>query len=120
MAIAAVNASLKTNVGVIVVLTTTGRSAHLVSKYRPRCPIIAVTRNAQAARQCHLYRGILPCHYDKPADGDWTKDVEERIQIGVSLAKQVGIIKGGDMVVVVTGSKQGPGSTNSMRIITAN
>ena len=40
------------------------RSAHLVAAYRPRCPVLAVTRNAQTARQCHLYRGIFPIHYD--------------------------------------------------------
>lgn len=34
-----------------------------MAKYRPRCPIIAVTRHEQVARQCHLWRGILPLHY---------------------------------------------------------
>ena len=35
----------------------------LISTYRPRCPIIAITRHAQTARQCHLYRGIFPINY---------------------------------------------------------
>jgi len=63
-AIAAVDAANKSKATAIVVLTTSGHSAHLISKYRPRSPIIALTRNAQVARQCHIYRGILPLYYN--------------------------------------------------------
>lgn len=64
IAISAVEASAKSLAAAIITITTSGRSAHLVSKYRPRCPIIAVTRNAQTARQAHLYRAILPLYYE--------------------------------------------------------
>lgn len=60
LAIGAVKASLKCKAVAIIVITTSGRSAQLVSKYRPKCPIIAVTRCPTAARQCHLHRGICP------------------------------------------------------------
>jgi len=49
-AMAAVSASLEQNAGAILVLTTSGNTARLISKYRPICPIIMVTRNAQASR----------------------------------------------------------------------
>jgi len=53
-AVGAVEASFKCCSGAIIVLTKSGRSAHQVARYRPRAPIIAVTRNPQTARQAHL------------------------------------------------------------------
>ncbi|KPJ02929.1 Pyruvate kinase [Papilio xuthus] len=101
----------------IVVITTSGRSAHLLSKYRPRCPVIAVTRHPQTARQAHLYRGVLPLVYKEAAASDWLKDVDLRVQFGLQFGRQRGFIRRGDQVIVVTGWRQGSGYTNTMRII---
>lgn len=49
-AMAAVSTSLELNAGAILVLTTSGNSARLISKYRPVCPILMVTRNAGPSR----------------------------------------------------------------------
>jgi len=119
VAIATVEASAKTLASAIIVITTSGRSAHLISKYKPKCPIIAVTRFSQTARQCHLYRGILPLAYNAPAQNDWMKDVDDRVQFGVRFGKARGFIKTGDSVIIVTGWKQGSGFTNTMRIVNA-
>ncbi|KAK2181027.1 hypothetical protein NP493_414g00052 [Ridgeia piscesae] len=62
-ALAAVEAAVNCMAACIVVITSSGRSAYLMAAYRPRCPIMAITRDAQTARQMHLYRGILPIHY---------------------------------------------------------
>lgn len=59
----AVNAAFDENVAAILVLTTSGESARFVAKYRPRVPIITITRDPQTARQVHLYRGCYPFVY---------------------------------------------------------
>ncbi|XP_043802395.1 pyruvate kinase-like isoform X1 [Apis laboriosa] len=118
VAIAVVEASVKCLASAIIVITTTGHSAYLISKYRPRCPIITVTRHPQTARQSHLYRGILPLHFQEPRLADWVKDVDVRVQFGMKFGKNQGFIKPGDAVIVVTGWRKGAGFTNSLRIVT--
>ncbi|KAF7381026.1 hypothetical protein HZH68_015901 [Vespula germanica] len=117
VAIAAVEASIKCLASAIIVITTSGRSAHLIAKYRPRCPIITVTRFHQVARQAHLYRGILPLFYDEAPLSDWLKDVDVRVQYGLKFGKSRGFVRAGDSVVVITGWRQGSGFTNTLRIV---
>ena len=118
-AISAVSASLKVGASAIIVITTSGQSAHRVAKYRPRCPIIAISRNQQIIRQCHLFRGILPIYYPNVRKLEWTQDMDARIQFGVEYGRNRGFIKSGDPIVLITGWQQGSGYTNTMRIITA-
>lgn len=117
IAIAAVNASMKSRAAAIVVITTTGRTAHVVSQYRPRCPIVAVSRFTQTTRQAHLFRGILPLHYEQNRVDDWIQDVDIRIKHAIDFGKKKGFLKVGDAVVVITGWRQGAGATNTMRVI---
>merc|ERR1712083_1274843 len=118
-AVAAVQASYSCRAAAIVAITTTGLTAKLCSKYRPHCPIIAVTRFDQVARQMQLHRGIIPVHYKEPRMENWMQDVEERIQHGVDLGKKSGFIKSGQPIVCITGWRQGSGSSNTVRIVIA-
>jgi len=119
-AIAAVQASYSTRASAIIGLTTTGKTAHLASKYRAHCPFLAVTRNAQAARQMQLYRGVVPLYYSEPRMDDWSADVDERIQYCVDFGKKNGFIKSGDPVICITGWRKGAGSSNTIRILYVN
>merc|ERR1719473_2550145 len=58
---AAVNSAYELQAKCIVTLTTTGRTARMLSKYRPPCPIVCVTKNAQTARQILLHRQCVGC-----------------------------------------------------------
>jgi len=119
-AIAAVQASYSTRASAIIGLTTTGKTAHLASKYRAHCPFLAVTRSAQAARQMQLYRGVVPLYYPEPRMDDWSADVDERIQYCVDFGKKNGFIKSGDPVICITGWRKGAGSSNTVRILYVN
>ncbi|XP_033725051.1 pyruvate kinase PKM-like isoform X3 [Pecten maximus] len=117
VAIAAVEASFKCMAAAIIVITTTGRSAQLISKYRPRCPILAITRQAQTARQCHLYRGVFPIHYAEPRQHLWTADMDKRVYETLGFGRDKGILKTGDLVVLLSGWQAGSGNTNTLRIL---
>uniref|UniRef100_A0A2I3GFQ5 Pyruvate kinase n=1 Tax=Nomascus leucogenys TaxID=61853 RepID=A0A2I3GFQ5_NOMLE len=96
--------------GAIIVLTKSGRSAHQVARYRPRAPVMAVTRNPQTARQAHLYRVIFPVLCKDPA-----------VDLGVNFAMNVGnaggFCKKGDVVIVLTGWRPGSGFADTTRVI---
>ncbi|XP_075241017.1 pyruvate kinase PKM-like isoform X2 [Convolutriloba macropyga] len=117
VAISTVEASINCGASAIIVLTTTGKSAHLISAFRPRCPILAVTRDDRVARQAHLHRGIFPIYYPTSRAADWSEDMDQRIQLAIQLAKGRQFIKKGDSIICVTGWKKGAGFTNTMRII---
>jgi len=119
VAIAVVEAALKCRASAIIVLTTSGTSAHLISKYRPQCPILAVSRKESTCRQNNIYRGIVPVSFqDQTIAQPWSADVEKRVQFGIDIGKHRGLLEVGNFVVVVTGWRPGAGATNTMRIMT--
>jgi len=119
IAAAAVAASYEQGAKAIVVLSTTGTTSRLVSKYRPEVPIILVSRNDRAAKMGHLNRGVYPFVYSKAENKDWSADVEERFAYGIEEAKKFGFVSQGDAVVLVQGSSAGAGQSNTLRIVKA-
>lgn len=117
-ALAAVEATVNCLAVAIVTITTTGRSAQLMAAYRPRCPIYAVTRNAQTARQLHLHRSVYPLHYKEPHLADWAEDMDKRIGYAIDVGFEQGLMKVGAPIVIVTGWRAGTGYTNTIRVIT--
>lgn len=97
VAIAAVAAAVEQNASAILVLSTSGNTARLLSKYRPPVPILTVTRNEQTARQTHLHRGVYPFWYPEPRgieSHQWQTDVSacvlERVLTELTAARRTG------------------------------
>ncbi|KAG0005870.1 Pyruvate kinase [Entomortierella chlamydospora] len=117
VASSAVSAAHEQEAGAIIILTTSGTTARLVAKYRPNCPIICLTRNASTSRQVHLHRGCYPYFYNIERDTDWQEDVDARLRYGVRQGIEDGLLKKGDVVVMVQGWKGGLGHTNTLRVM---
>ncbi|KII73602.1 Pyruvate kinase PKLR [Thelohanellus kitauei] len=120
IAIAAVEISYSLKTDAIIVLTTTGRTAEMVSMFRPRCYILAVTRTPEVARWLHLYRSVCPVLYTKGRIEPWVDDVEARIKFAVHYGTKHGSLHIGSNVVLITGWKSGAGSTNYIRVAYVN
>ncbi|TIB72509.1 hypothetical protein E3Q23_01371 [Wallemia mellicola] len=116
----AVSAAIDQGASAILVMSTSGNTARLLSKYRPRCPILCVTRNEQTSRQLHLSRGVYPIFYNesRPQDeSNWQVDVDNRIRYGLKKALDLGIVEKGTTVLAVQGWKGNAGHSNTLRIL---
>ena len=93
-------------------LTDTGFTSRLVSKHRPECPILAVTRSKLVARRMAMNWGVTPICYDG------TGDDEAKLAYALEEAKRLGFIGPGDTLVVTSGHHQTTGSTDLIRVVT--
>ncbi|HTV57590.1 MAG TPA: pyruvate kinase [Verrucomicrobiae bacterium] len=96
----------------VAVFTESGASARLVSKYRPRAPIIALSPNQETRRRISLLWGVLPRRIENIYDVDKMAAAAEKRLAEEHFAKR------GDIIGMVAGTPIGTsGSTNMMRLI---
>jgi len=108
---AAYHAARAARVRAIVVFTSSGSSARLVSRYRPPVPIYAVTPSEIAARQLLIHYGVFPVLAPEVGSTDEMLAQMDRVLIEQSH------LRVGDIVVFVAGQPVGrPGTTNLMKL----
>ncbi|KAF1744477.1 hypothetical protein MXB_1833 [Myxobolus squamalis] len=117
LAMAAVSMSYKLRSDGIIALTTTGKTAYQLSMFRPRCLIFAITRSEKVARACRLFRNVYPILYTHSVAHAWADDVDARFKFGVSQACAQDLCKEGSKVILISGWKSGPGSSNCLRVV---
>jgi len=97
----------------IISLTDTGLTSRLVSKHRPECPILAVTRSKLVARRLAMNWGVTPIRYDDSGDD------EAKLTYALEEAKRLGFIRESDTLVVTSGHYQTTGGTDMIRVVMA-
>ena len=98
------------NAKAIVVFSVSGRTAKLISRYRPVKPVFSFSPDIRVYNMLSLVWGIIPLIV--PPISDAKKLLEE----GERILLENGLLKKGDLVVVVTGLALKAGSTNLIKI----
>ena len=110
IASAAVDASFSLGAKAIICMTAKGRSARMTSSYHPSAPIIACVTDSKALRQLRLDYGVYPIA------APYTEDRDELAELANVLAKKTGIIKEGDLAVIITGTQTGYQAADSLQL----
>src|SRR5580658_1007469 len=96
--------------GAIAVFTETGNTARMISKYRPKVPLYAFTHSEPVVRRMNLYWGVHPVRCRQ------AHSAEQMVTMAEQDLVRRGLLKPGDVLGVVAGTRQLSGSTNLMRL----
>lgn len=95
----------------ILTATESGFTPQMVSKYRPKAPIIAVTPHERTQRKLLLNWGVCPLL------GPSSRNSDEMVQKALETALAAKVIHDGDLIVITAGVPVGTaGTTNMIRV----
>lgn len=103
--------ALALNAKLIVVFTTSGESANLVSRFRTQTPILAVTNNKNTFNALSLVWGT---------DGVLGKEYESETEMenfAKNLALDLKLAKPNDIIIVQLGKPKKAGATNMSKVV---
>ena len=108
---ATVNVAMELNAKAIVTVTESGRTAYMISRYRPFCPIIACTSNEQTYRQLSLSWGIIPLLIEEK------EGLDELFAEAIKVVEKASYVSDGDVIVLTAGVPIGTsGTTNLLKV----
>ncbi len=108
---AASYAALNLNVAAVLAPTESGQTARMIAKYRPGCPIIAVTSSDSVMTKLTLSWGVYPIV------GKQALSIDGILQEAVDLSLEHNYVSRGDVVIITAGVPVGQaGTTNLMKI----
>lgn len=108
----AVQAAHDVGARLIAVFTQSGDTARLISKERPRVPVIAFSPNQNIRRRVGLYWGVSS-RVLQP-----TRDADEMVDLVLANLLGAALVSPGDRIVLVYGAPIAvQGRTNTMRVV---
>ena len=108
---ATVNAAMELDAKAIVTVTESGRTAYMISRYRPFCPVIACTSKEQTYRQLSLSWGIIPLLIDEK------EALDELFEEAIMAVEKASYASEGDVIVLTAGVPIGTsGTTNLLKV----
>ena len=94
----------------ILTPTQTGHTARMISRFRPACPIVALTTTERARRQLSISWGVTPLL------AGYVDSTDRLFSMCVQSALKEGAVQSGQMVVITAGVPIGrAGSTNLIK-----
>lgn len=93
----AVAATYRLDLKAIVVPTGSGRTPRLVSAYRPRVPVLAVSSRLETVRRMNLLFGV------RAVQADPWESLRQLLDDSAELAREQGIAESGDLIAVTAG-----------------
>ncbi len=95
----------------IIAFTNSGRTARMVSSFRPAVPIIACSPNEKICNMLAMAWGVFPVLAEEKDNSD------EMFKHAIDLALATNLIKHGDVVVITAGVPLGvSGTTNTLEV----
>ncbi|MGL5506388.1 MAG: pyruvate kinase, partial [Paraclostridium sp.] len=95
----------------IITSTSSGHTARMVSKFRPKCPIIVTTNCEKVMRRLALTWGVYPVKAETASNTD------EVVENSIEAAKDANYINNGELIVITAGVPVGvSGTTNLIKV----
>jgi pyruvate kinase len=107
---AAVGSTYTIGLSALVVPTSSGRTARLVSAHRPRVPVLAVSPRIETVRRLNLLFGVR-CVFAE----DW-ESLRALLDDCAELARQTGVASSGDLIGITAGLPQQQMGTNLFEV----
>ncbi len=108
---AAVSIADQVGAAAILALTTSGATAMRVAKYRPKCPVLAITTRERVVRRLSLVWGLTPLLTSE------YQSIEELYDDASQIATNAGVARSGDLVIITAGVPFATaGNTNMLKV----
>jgi pyruvate kinase len=106
----AVGAVYRLGLKAMVVPTTSGRTARLVSAHRPNVPVLAISPRIETVRRLNLLFGVTAVR------SEYDSDVRGLLDMCAEMAARHGIAESGDLIAITAGLPQQELGTNLFEV----